>query len=161
MQNGCFQEMAESLFWNPTLGFLASWRCYYKHLHRVLCSPWSCKESDMTEGLNWIEEQANPQIQLTELFLTELCFIRGVNELYFWLNLSSVQFSLSHVWLCDPMHCSTPGLPVHHQLLELVQTHVRWVGDATQPSHPLPSPSPPTFNLSQHHGLFQGVSSSH
>ena len=50
--------------------------------------------------------------------------------------------------LCDPMYCSTPGLPVHHQLLELAQTHVHWVGVAIQPSHPLLSPSPPAFNLS-------------
>ena len=53
------------------------------------------------------------------------------------------------------MDCSTPGLPVHHQLLELTQTHVHWVSDAIQPSHPLSPPSPPTFNLSQHQGLFQ------
>ena len=52
--------------------------------------------------------------------------------------------------LRDPMDCSTPGLPVHHQLLEFTQTHVLWVGDTIQPSHPLSSPSPPTFNLSQH-----------
>jgi len=48
------------------------------------------------------------------------------------------------------MDCSTSGLPVHHQLLEFTQTHVHWVGDAIQPSHPLSSPSPPTFNISQH-----------
>ena len=53
-----------------------------------------------------------------------------------------------------------PGLPVHHQLPESTQTHVHWVGDAIQPSHPLSSPSPPAFNLSQHQGLFQWVSSS-
>ena len=63
--------------------------------------------------------------------------------------------------LCDPMDCSTPGLLVHHQLPGLAQTHVHWVGDAIQPSHPLSSPSPPAFNLSQHQGLFQWVSSSH
>ena len=63
--------------------------------------------------------------------------------------------------LCDPMDCSTPGLPVHHQLPELSQTHVHRVGDAIQPSHPLSSPSPPAFNLSQYQGLFQWVSSSH
>ena len=63
--------------------------------------------------------------------------------------------------LSDPMDCSTPGLPVHHQLPEFTQTHVHWVGDAIQPSHPLSSPSPPAFNLSQHQGLFQWVSSSH
>ena len=63
--------------------------------------------------------------------------------------------------LCDTMNCSTPGLPVHHQLLESTQTHVHWVGDAIQPSHPLSSLSPSAFNLSQHQGLFQWVSSLH
>ena len=59
------------------------------------------------------------------------------------------------------MNCSTPGFPVHHQLLELTQTHVHRVSDAIQPSHPLLSLSPPVFDLSQHQGLFQGVGSSH
>ena len=63
--------------------------------------------------------------------------------------------------LCDPMDWSTPGFPVLHQLPELAQTHVHWVGDAIQPSHPLPPPSPPAFNLSQHQDLFQWVGSSH
>ena len=63
--------------------------------------------------------------------------------------------------LCNPMDCSTPGLPVHHQLPELTQTHVHWVGDAIQPSHPLLCPSPPAFILSQHQCLFQWVSSLH
>ena len=63
--------------------------------------------------------------------------------------------------LFDPMDCNMPGFPVHHHFLELAQTHVHWVRDAIQPSHPLSSPSPPAFNLSQHQGLFQLVSSSH
>jgi len=57
--------------------------------------------------------------------------------------------------LCDPMHCSTPGFPVHHQLPELAQTQILRVGDANQPSHRLSSPSPPAFNLPQDQGLFQ------
>ena len=65
------------------------------------------------------------------------------------------------VTLGDPMDCSTPGLPVHQHLLELAQTHVHRVHDAIQPSHPLSPPSPPALNLSQHQGVFQGVSSSH
>ena len=73
---------------------------------------------------------------------------------------SSVQL-LSHGQLCDPMDCSTPGLPIHHQLLKLAQTHVHQVGDAIQTAHPLSSPSPPAFNVSQHQGLFQLVSFSH
>ena len=70
----------------------------------------------------------------------------------------SFQFSLvaqSCPTLCNPMNHSMPGLPVHHQLLESTQTHVHWVGDAIQPSHPLSSPSPPALNLSQHQSLFQ------
>jgi len=77
---------------------------------------------------------------------------------------TSVQFSSvtqSRLTLCDPMNCSTPGLPVHHQLLEFTQTHVHWVSDAIQPSHPLSSPSPPAPNPSQHQSLFQWVNSSH
>ena len=63
--------------------------------------------------------------------------------------------------LCNPVDCSTPGLPVHHQLWKFTRTHVHRVSDAIQPSHPLSSTSPTTFNLSQHQGLFQWVSSSH
>ena len=73
-------------------------------------------------------------------------------------TISSVQFSSvaqSYSTLCDPMDCSTPGLPVHHQLLEFTQTRVHWVGDAIQPSHPVSSPSPPAFSLYQHQGFFQ------
>ena len=61
----------------------------------------------------------------------------------------------------DPMDYSTPTFPIHHQLPELTQIQVHWVSDATQPSHPLSSTSPPAFNLSQHHGLFKWVSFSH
>ena len=70
-------------------------------------------------------------------------------------------FAQSSPTLCDPMDSSTPGLPVHHQLLEFTQTHVHWVGDAIQPSHPLSSPFPPALNLFQHQGLFKWVISSH
>ena len=78
--------------------------------------------------------------------------------------ISSVQFSSvakSCLTLCDPMNRSTPGLPVHHQLLEFTQTHIHRVGDAIQPSHPLLSPSPPAPNPSQHQSLFQWVNSLH
>ena len=72
---------------------------------------------------------------------------------------SSVPQSCPTLW--DPMDCSMPGFSVHHQLLEFTQTHVHRVGDAIQPSYSLSAPSPPTFYPSQHHSLFQGVSSSH
>ena len=89
-------------------------------------SPWSCKESDMTE---------HSGLQFSSI--TQLCPA-----------------------VCDPMDCSMPGLPIHHQLPESTQTHVHWVGDAIQLSHPL-FPSPPALNLSQHQGLFKWGSSSH
>ena len=76
----------------------------------------------------------------------------------------SVQFSSvtqSCLTLCDPMDCSVPGFPVHHQLPKLAQTHVHWVGDAIQLSHSLSSPSTPAFNLFKHQGHFQRVSSLH
>ena len=80
------------------------------------------------------------------------------------LNKSSVQFSSvtqSCLTLWDPINRSTPGLPVHHQLLEFTQTHIHRVSDAIQPSHPLSSPSPLSPNPSQHQSLFQWVNSSH
>ena len=63
--------------------------------------------------------------------------------------------------LCNPVNHSTPGLPVHHQLPEFTQTHVHWIADVIQPSHPLSSPSPHAPSASQHQGLFQWVNSSH
>ena len=77
--------------------------------------------------------------------------------MWLWI-ISSVQFSLVAqlcLTLCDPMDCSTPSLPVHHQLPELTQTHAHRVSDAIEPSHPLLSPSPPAPNPSQHQGLFK------
>ena len=81
------------------------------------------------------------------------------NLLLIFSSVSSVAQSCPT--LCDPMNCSIPGLPVHHQLPEFTQPHVHRVGDAIQPSHPLSSPSPPAPNPSQHQGLFQWVNSSH
>ena len=127
-------------------------------------SPWSCKESDTTE----VTEHQQDSL---------LCGDWPVNSRLFSSNPSpparhwqhsspsgddqkclSVQFSSaaqSCPTLCDPMNRSTPGLPVHHQLPESTQTHVRRVDDAIQPSHPLSSPSPPAPNPSQHQSLFQ------
>ena len=83
-----------------------------------------------------------------------------MSSFFIKIDLCAIKFSSvteSCPTLCDPMDYSTPGFPVHHQLLELTQTHVHWVGDAIQPSHPPLSPSPPAFNLSQHQGLFQWI----
>ena len=91
------------------------------------------------------------------------CLITSPGKTYLIDMISSVQFS-SVAQLCltlwNPMDCM-PGLPVHHQLPEFTQTHVHWVGDAIQPSHPLSSPSLPHFNFSQEQDLFKWVSSSH
>ena len=81
----------------------------------------------------------------------------NLNRSHYSVQFSSVNQSCPI--LCDPMDCNTAGFPVHHQLQELVQIY--WVGDAFQPSHPPSSHSPPAFNLSQHQGIFQWVSSSH
>ena len=107
-------------------------------------------------------------------------FSTTVQRYQFFSILPSLQFSFhNHTWpqerpsvqfnsvaqlcltLCDPMDCIMPAFPVDDQLPELTQTHVHWVSDAIQSSHPLSSPSPPAFNLSQHQGLFNWVSSSH
>ena len=88
-----------------------------------------------------------------------------VQTMFYRVNCTYNRIFSSVAQLCptlsDPMDGSTLGLPVHHQLPEFTQTHVHWVGDAIQPSHPLSSHSPPAFNLSQHQGLFQWLSSSH
>ena len=96
-------------------------------------SPWSHNESDTTE-----------HTQYNSL---------GTSLVVWWLRICLPMQEFSCVWLCNTTDCSMPGLPVHHQLPEFTQTHVHWVGDAIQPSHPLSSPSP-ALNLSQHQGLF-------
>ena len=93
------------------------------------------------------------------LWRDSIVYFPEINSSFTPVQFNSV--AQSCLTLCDPLDCSTPGLPVRHQLLELVQTHAHWVGDAIQPSHPLSFPSPPAFNLSQHQGLFQGVGSLH
>ena len=91
--------------------------------------------------------------------LSNFNFTSHSDSMLLQFQFSSVTQSCPNV--CDHMDCSTPGLPVHHQLPEFTQSHVHWVGDPIQPSHPLSSPSPPAFSLSQHQGLFQWVGSSH
>ena len=117
-------------------------------------------------GLHWIEMLRRSN------FVLFLVLVGKLSTFHHWVW---YKLWVCHIWplscccsvaqscptLCDPMHCSTSGFPVLHHLLELAQTHVHRVGDAIQPSHPLSSPSPPAFNLSQHQGLFQWVSSLH
>ena len=84
-----------------------------------------------------------------------ITFFAIVNQNVLLISVPFSSLPQSCLTLYDPMDCSTPGLPVQKQLPEFMQTNVHRVGDAIQPSHPLSSPSPPTFNLSQHQGLFQ------
>ena len=101
----------------------------------------------------WTEEPGGLQSMELQRVTTERLGTHTNSALLEHSEFSSV--AQSCLTLCNPMDCSMPGLPVHHQLPELTQTHVHGVGDAIQPSHPLLSPSPPTFNLSQHQGLFK------
>ena len=112
----------------------------------------------------WYDEMTASKTESGPCKLFKLIIIIMV-LLLLWL-FTYIHFQFSSVTqscptLCDPVNCNTPGLPVHHQLLEFTQTHVHRVSDAVQPSHPLWSPSHPAPNPSQHHSLFQWVNSSH
>ena len=107
------------------------------HLFPFLCSQFS----DLWQPVSWLQP--------------------GHHVLNFFRLVQFSSVAQSCPTLCDPMNRSTPGLPVHHQLLEFTQTHAHQVGDAIQPSHPLSSPSPPAPNPSQHQGLFQWINSWH
>ena len=98
-------------------------------------------------------------LYLHEFYNNIYCFKYQQKHDFNFLQLSSV--TQSCLTLCDAMNCSQPGLPVHHQLLGFTQTHVHWVSDAIQSSHPLSSPSPLALSFFQHQGLFQWVSSLH
>ena len=126
-----------------------------------LYSPWNSPGQDTRVGSRSLlqgifpTQGSNPGLPHCRRILYQLSHQGSPNTIF-----SSVQ-SLSRVRLYDPMDCSTPGLPVHHQLPESTQTEVHWVSDAIQPSCPLSFPSPPAFNLSQHQDLFQWASSLH
>ena len=127
---------------------------------------WHAAVHGVTKGLTWLSDW-------TELDWTSNVVYQAVNSramvqwqerAEFLFCSKGVQFSSvaqSCLTLCYPMDCSMPCFPVHHQLLELAQTHVHWVSDAIQPSLPLSCPSPPASSLSQQQGLFKWVSSSH
>ena len=105
-------------------------------------------------------DQIEKQCIVTQHKITGLCLLPKNSERKKWLDQFSSVAQLC-LTLCDPINHSSPGIPVHHQLPESTQTHVHGVGDAIQPSHPMLSPSPPAFSLSQHQSLFKWVSSLH
>ena len=103
-----------------------------------------------------LRSSSTPVLKITPPTRIEPCFTKPfLNEDYKWTTVQFSSVAQSCPTLCNPMNRSTPGLPVHHQLPEFTQTHIRRVSDAIQPSHPLSSPSPPTRNPSQHQSLFQ------
>ena len=132
------------------------WCCQYSYFRTNYCSPWEhvCNGLFLLDCIKWFF-----------FLILSLQHLRGLpveHHIVLWcfiIGISSVAQSCPA--LCHPMNRSMLGLPVHHQLPESTQTHVHWVGDAIQPSHPLSSLSPPALNLSQHQGLFKWVSSSH
>ena len=113
-----------------------------------------------TSGSNSVFKEARVRPRRSWIVIT-ICK-GGLYSCCFYEHIISLPFSsVQSLSLCDPMNRSTPGIPVHHQLPEFIQTHIHWVGDTIQPSHPLSSPSPPAPNPSQHQSLFQWVNSSH
>ena len=137
---------------------------------RLLC-PWNSPGQNTGVGGHFLlqgifpTQASNPGLlhcrQIFTIWATREFWIISLYKKYVINPFQFSSVAQSCPALCNPMDCSTPGLPVHHQLLELTQTYAHRVGDAIQPSHPLMSPSPPAFNLSQHQGLFKWVSPSH
>ena len=135
------------------------WYWYFFFWPTSLCMTVSrfihiCKQSNFVCFYSWVIFHC---IYLPHLLYPFLC--QCSLSLFPCCQFNSV--AQSCLTVCNPMDSITSGFPVHHQLLELAEAHVHRVGNAIQPSHPLSSPSPPAFNLSQHQGLFQWVSSSH
>ena len=118
---------------------------------KTSCS--QCREHRFSQGTKFLHAAWHSQKKAKEGRKTDQTESDGI------VQFSSV--AQSCFILCDPMNRNMPGLPVHYQLLKFTQTHVHWVSDAIQPSHPLLSPSPPALSLSQHQGLFKWVSSLH
>ena len=102
-----------------------------------------------------------PAVMTAGNYFRELISIQTKKLFSYWIISQFSSVAQSCPTLCDPMNRSTPGLPVHHHLTEFTQTHIHWVSDAIQPSHPRSFPSPPAPNPSQHQSLFQWVNSSH
>ena len=123
---------------------------------KVLCSQWYGFSSTHV----WMWELDHKEGLVPKNWCFWIVVLKKTSESP--LDCKEIQFSsVTQMTLCDPMDHSMPGLPVHHQLPEFTQTHLHWVGDVIQPSHPLSSPPSPAFNLSQHEGLFEWVSFSH
>ena len=166
-QRGRMKPISYKQEWGTQKGFVPPqglawfhWLCCYQLDSQQLAQPLGKsggKQTLTTPSVVSRDPARNAKPQTSDLFQNHCIWICILTR-------STIQFSSvtqSCLTLCDPMDCNIAGFPVHHQLSELAQTHVHWVGDVIQPSHPMSSPSPPAFNLSQHQGLFKWVSSSH
>ena len=118
---------------------------------------WCAAVHGVTKSWTWLSDWTEINISALSTLRSTACLISQAVILIVIYCCSVAQLCLT---LCNSMSYSTPGLPVLHHLLQLAQTHVHWVGDATQPSSPLSSPASPYFNLSQHQSLFKWVGSS-
>ena len=160
------------MFWQKLLGM----KCAYTKVYRI-GRIYGCEEDPRVKDLQRSLMGLCPESGWTIVHQTQFAialalkrwvYYNAINILGNILSMSEfcICFQFSSVTqscptLCHPMNRSMPGLPVHQQLPEFTQTHVHWVGDAIQPSHPLYSPSPPAPNPSHHQSLFQWVNSSH
>ena len=125
---------------------------------------WNVRSKNQGSKLDEVKQEMSRVnidiLEINELKLMRMGKFNSDDHYIYYYGQEPLQFSSvaqSCPTLCDPMNRSTPGLPVHQQLLEFTQTHVHWVRDAIHPSHPLSSPSPPAPNPSQRQGLFQWV----
>ena len=141
-------------------GGLQPMRSHESDMDKPACQA-KCQKTNTTLSVHYTSIRSVHS--LSRVWLWDTILLPSLKDLDFVCQLKSIRSvqSQSCPILCDPMVCSISDFPVHHQLPEFTQTCVHWVGDATQPSHLLLSPSPPAFNLSQHQGLFQWDSSSH
>ena len=150
LKHTCFyiwKTINYSLAWKLQRKSCGMYKIFFKILFQINCSLWNQVHIKFTYVLLQIVS-ISKSMWLSKM-LTFSFYVSP--RKYSW---SEVKVTQSCLTLCDPRDCSTPVFPVHHQLSELAQAHVHWVGDATQPSHPLLPPSPLALSLSQHQGLF-------
>ena len=167
------QTSYKYVLWPLSIIYSVSWYGICPKYWIIMPSYWLLWQNQCSNisGYNHSQARYIPGALLKVLFHEEIPYLLLSFKSTLEYNYSSIVFiqlwvhfsSITQLWLtlCDPKDCSTRGLPVHHQLPELAQTHVHWVSDAIQPSHSLWSPFPSAFNLAQHQGLFQWVSSLH
>ena len=173
MQNGKdfpWKTKNRTIVWprNSTMGHMSCCRCSVAQRVWLSVTPWTAAHQ---APLSFTTSWSFLKLTSIELVISYPEKKKKIQKAPVWFLFTwklslvcSSKFSYSVAQSCptlQPHDCNMPGFPVHHQLQEFTQTHAHWVGDAIQPSHPLSSPAPPAFILSQHQGLFQWVSSPH